>query len=149
MQKIVDFNRFVLLQMKWIKLKHQQCDNFFYNNKTKHNSVQTFCQTPGDHLQEPKKDNKKLAQPQNQAQFGSDILSNTRQASSRTKKENKFIKTKPSSDQLLREREKTENKPTMAGRERERERENTVVGSAPELRWAVLRWVAAGGSATR
>jgi hypothetical protein len=41
--------------MKWIKLKHQQCDNFFYNNKTKHNSVQTFCRTPSEHLQEQKK----------------------------------------------------------------------------------------------
>jgi hypothetical protein len=45
-----------------------------------------------------KKDNKRLSQP-NQAQFGSDILSNTRPASSRTKKrqqkQQKFNKTKP------------------------------------------------------
>jgi len=70
--------------MKWIKLKHQQCDNFIYiilNKKKK-----------------KKKDNKRLSQP-NQAQFGSDILSNTRPASSRTKKrqqkQQKFNKTKP------------------------------------------------------
>jgi hypothetical protein len=87
--------------MKWIKLKHQQCDNFIYNNKTKHNLVQTFCRTPGENLQEQKKkkkDKKRLSQP-NQAQFGSDILSNTRPASSRTKKrqqkQQKFNKTKP------------------------------------------------------
>jgi hypothetical protein len=138
LQKLVDFYRFVFLQMKWIKLKHQQCNNFFYNNKTKHNSVQTFCRTPVEHLREPKKDNKKLSQPQNQAQFGSDILSNTCRASLRTKKrqqkiitttkpsiirfrhfvehpasifknkkrQQKFIKTKPSSDRPLRERKK-------------------------------------------
>jgi len=30
----------------------------YHNHKTNHNSVQTFCRTPVEHPQEPKKDNK-------------------------------------------------------------------------------------------
>jgi hypothetical protein len=95
--------------------------------------------------------------------FVSDILSNTRRASSRTKKrqqkQQKIITTKPSSDRPLREREKTQQKSKVADREeRERERERDAVEreysgrcswSAVELRWAVLRWVAVDGFATR
>jgi hypothetical protein len=86
--------------------------------------------------------------------FVSDILSNTRRASSRTKKrqqkQQKIITTKPSSDQPLREREKTQQKSTVADREeREREREipyreNTMVGAPGRLGGAPMgggRWV--------
>jgi hypothetical protein len=70
--------------------------------------------------------------------FVSDILSNTRRASSRTKKrqqkQQKIITTKPSSDRPLREREKTQQKSKVADRE-ERERERC---RRERIQWSVL-----------
>jgi len=37
------------------KKRQQKQQKNYHNHKTKHNSVHTFCRTPDEHLQEPKK----------------------------------------------------------------------------------------------